>query len=226
MSFLLHIETTSTVCSVAISQNEKLISLIEVDNGFTHAENLHLFINDCLTQAQITAQQLNAISVSSGPGSYTGLRIGFSSAKGLAYALNIPLIKIDTLTALSHFVNTQIQKDAYYCPLIDARRMEVYFSIHNNQLSEIHKPSNLIISPESISIFKLDKPIYFFGDGMLKSKLILAELPTTFFIENIKPSATHLITLAYAKFINSDFENLAYSEPFYLKDFYFTTASK
>ena len=226
MAYLLHIESTSTVCSVAISENETLIAMKEINNGFSHAENLHLFIQDALQQSHLNINQLNAISISSGPGSYTGLRRGFATAKGLAYALNIPLIKVDTLKSLSKSVLDSIKKDAYYCPLIDARRMEVYYALHTNDLTEIQKPNNLVITQESINIFVLDKAIYFFGDGLEKSKLVLNTLSEFYFIENIMPSAKYLIPLAYQKFNENDFEDLAYAEPFYLKDFFFTTPRK
>jgi tRNA threonylcarbamoyladenosine biosynthesis protein TsaB len=226
VAYLLHIESTSTVCSVAISENETLIAIKEINNGFSHAENLHLFIQDVLQQSRLTINQLAAISVSSGPGSYTGLRIGFASAKGLAYALNLPLIKVDTLKSLSKSVLDSVKKEAYYCPLIDARRMEVYYALHTNDLTEYHKPNNLVITAESINVFDLDKAIYFFGDGLEKSKPLLNTLNEFYFIENVMPSAMHLIPLAYKKFIENDFEDLAYAEPFYLKDFFFTTASK
>jgi tRNA threonylcarbamoyladenosine biosynthesis protein TsaB len=226
LAFLLHIESTSTVCSVAISENEKLIALKEVNDGFSHAENLHLFMQDVLQQSRLTINQLDAISISSGPGSYTGLRIGFASAKGFAYALNIPLIKVDTLKSLSKSVLDSVKKEAYYCPLIDARRMEVYYALHTNDLTEYLKPNNLVITAESINVFELDKAIYFFGDGLEKSKPLLNALNDFYFVENVMPSAKHLIPLAYKKFIENDFEDLAYSEPFYLKDFFFTTASK
>ncbi len=226
MAFLLHIESTSTVCSIAISENEKLIALKEVNDGFSHAENLHLFIQDVLQQSRLTINQLDAISISSGPGSYTGLRIGFASAKGLAYALNIPLIKVDTLKSLSKSVLDSVKKEAYYCPLIDARRMEVYYALHTNDLTEVEKPNNLVITLESIGVFELEKPIYFFGDGLEKSKPLLNALNDFYFVENVMPSAKHLIPLAYKKFNENDFEDLAYAEPFYLKDFFFTSASK
>ncbi len=223
MAYILHIESTSTVCSVAVSDNETLIAIKEINNGFSHAENLHVFIRDLLQQSHLNITQINAISVSSGPGSYTGLRIGFASAKGLAYALNIPLIKVDTLKSLSKNVIDSVKKDAYYCPLIDARRMEVYYALHTYDLKENQKPNNLVMTPESINVFDLDKSIYFFGDGLEKSKLLLNTLNDFCFIENIMPSAKYLISLAFQKFKESDFEDLAYAEPFYLKDFYFTT---
>ena len=225
MAYLLHIESTSTVCSVAVSENNTLLAVKEINDGFTHAENLHLFIQDVLQQVGLSLKQLQAISISSGPGSYTGLRIGFASAKGLAYALNIPLIKVDTLQSLSRCVIERINKDGYYCPLIDARRMEVYYAIHNLELNEIQVPANLVLSETTVSKFDLDKDIYFFGDGLEKSKSILSQLKRVHFIENIVPSSIHLISLAFDKFVKNEFEDLAYTEPFYLKDFYFTTPS-
>jgi tRNA threonylcarbamoyladenosine biosynthesis protein TsaB len=178
-----------------------------------------------LQQVGLTLNQLHGISISSGPGSYTGLRIGFASAKGLAYALNIPLIKVDTLQSLSRNVIESVNKDAYYCPLIDARRMEVYYAVHDIELIEIQKPANLILTESTISIFDLDKDIYFFGDGLGKSKNILGQLKRANFLENIVPSSKYLVSLAFDKFTNNEFEDLAYTEPFYLKDFYFTTPS-
>ncbi len=225
MAYLLHIESTSTVCSVAVSENNTLIAIKEINDGFTHAENLHLFIQSVLQQVGLTLNQLHGISISSGPGSYTGLRIGFASAKGLAYALSIPLIKVDTLQSLSRSVIESVNKDAYYCPLIDARRMEVYYAAHNIELIEIQRPANLILTENTISIFDLDKDIYFFGDGLEKSKSILGQLKRANFVENIVPSSKYLISLAFDKYTKNEFEDLAYTEPFYLKDFYFTTPS-
>lgn len=197
-----------------------------MNDGYSHAENLHLFIKEVISESNITINDLSAISISSGPGSYTGLRIGFSAAKGLSYALNIPLIKIDTLKSLSNSILSETKQDAYYCPLIDARRMEVYFAIHDSALNEINKPSNLILTEESISIFNLDKPVYFFGDGITKAKSFLESNPKFKFIEDCMPSSKHLVKLAYNKFSKNDFEDLAYSEPFYLKDFFFTSSTK
>jgi len=225
VAYLLHIESTSTVCSISVSENITLVAIKEINDGFTYAENLHLFIQSLLQQVGLTINQLHAISISSGPGSYTGLRIGFASAKGLAYALNIPLIKVDTLQSMSLSVIERVNKDAYYCPLIDARRMEVYYAVHNIELIEIQKPANLILTETTISLFELDKDIYFFGDGLEKSKSILSQLKCANFLENIVPSSKYLIPLAFDKFTKNEFEDLAYTEPFYLKDFYFTTPS-
>lgn len=226
MAYILHIESTSTVCSVALSHNDQLLAIKELNNGYTHAENLHLFIKDVLLNAGISVKQLDAISVSTGPGSYTGLRIGYASAKGLAYALNIPLITVSTLRALTALAIQQIATDAYYCPMLDARRMEVYCALYNQALEEIMPVNALILSEESIMVFNKNKPIYFFGDGMPKAKELLNTLPSVCYIENIVASAKTLIPLAYQKFIQQDFDDIAYAEPMYLKEFYFAVSKK
>jgi tRNA threonylcarbamoyladenosine biosynthesis protein TsaB len=226
LAYLLHIESTSTVCSVAISKDAEFLALKEVNNGYTHAENLHVFIQQLLQETKLVPDDLNAISISSGPGSYTGLRIGFSAAKGLAYALQIPLITIDTLKALSYKVIRTVNNDALFCPLIDARRMEVYCATYNNQLQEVIPLQALVLNEESIKKFNFDKDIYFFGDGMPKAKELLQQNSKANFIENINASALQMISLAYEKYTEKDFSDLAYSEPNYLKEFFFTTAKK
>lgn len=226
-SYILNIESSSTVCSVALSQNNTLIDFKELNNGYTHAENLHLFIQQLLADNTINPNQLSAIAVSEGPGSYTGLRIGYSAAKGLAYALNIPLIAIDSLQALCvNVINKSYADEALYCPMLDARRMEVYCGIYDNDLKPVVNPTALIINEQSIQKLKFDKPIYFFGDGMPKAKELLSGLSNVFFIENINASATSLIPIAHQKFLSKDFANTAYSEPNYLKEFYFQTPAK
>ncbi len=226
MAYLLHIESTSTVCSVAISKDTDLVALKELNNGYTHAENLHVFIDELLKEHKLKPGDLNAVSISSGPGSYTGLRIGFSAAKGLTYALQIPLISIDTLKALSVAAIKKSNKDALFCPLMDARRMEVYCAVYNKQLENIIPLQALVLNEESIKVFDLNKPIYFFGDGMPKAKELLQTIPQSFFIDNIIPSATNMIDLAFEKYQAKQFEDVAYSEPNYLKEFFFTTAKK
>ncbi len=226
MAYLLHIESTSTVCSVAVSKDAELIALKEINNGYTHAENLHVFIEQLLFETSLQVKDLNAISVSSGPGSYTGLRIGFSAAKGLAYALHIPLITIETLKALSSRVINTENKNAVYCPLLDARRMEVYCAIYDNQLNEILPVRALVLNEESIQVFNQNKDIYFFGDGMPKAKKLLQTMPNVHFIDDITASATYMISLAFKKYSAQDFADVAYVEPNYLKEFFFTTAKK
>lgn len=218
MALILNIETATTVCSVSISENDKLIALKEIDNGFTHAENLHVFIKELLTQTNINITDLNAIAVSKGPGSYTGLRIGVSSAKGLCYALNIPLISINTLQVMTNSIVVR-KENACYCPMLDARRMEVYTAIFDLNLNEVLPTEALIINEESVEKFKKYSSIYFLGDGMPKCRDILSGISNAKFIENIKPSAQHMLTLSYKKFKEKAFEDVAYFEPFYLKDF-------
>lgn len=226
MAYLLHIESTSTVCSVSISKDADLLSLKELNNGYTHAENLHVFIEQALSECNLKAKDLKAISVSSGPGSYTGLRIGFSAAKGLAFALNIPLITVDTLKALSVAAIQQIKEEAIFIPMMDARRMEVYCAAYDNNLKEVLPLQALILNEESIKAFVLNKSLYFFGDGMPKAKELLQLLPQANFIENVCASAVNMITLAFEKYNSKDFADVAYSEPNYLKEFFFHPAKK
>ena len=226
MAYILHIESSSTVCSVALSKNELLIAIKELNNGYTHSENLHLFINYVLEEAGINTKQLKAISISTGPGSYTGLRIGYAAAKGLAYALSIPLISVNTLKALATLAIQHNNEDALYCPMLDARRMEIYCAIYSNSLEEVMPVKALILTEESILNFKKDKSIYFFGDGMPKAKELLNEFSDVFFIDHIVASAEAMIPIAYQKYINQDFEDIAYAEPMYLKEFYFAVPKK
>ena len=226
MAYLLHIESTSTVCSVAISKDDELIAIKEVNNGYTHAENLHVFIEQLLNESSLHAKDLNAVSVSSGPGSYTGLRIGFSAAKGLAYALQIPLITIDTLKALTATAVTTINKEGIFCPLLDARRMEVYCAAYDKELNETLSVRALVLSEESIYVFNTTKDIYFFGDGMPKAQELLQTIPNVHFIEGITASASAMISLAFKKYCTKDFADIAYVEPNYLKEFFFTTSKK
>jgi tRNA threonylcarbamoyladenosine biosynthesis protein TsaB len=212
---------------VALSDGAKLIAIKELNAGYTHAENLHLFIREILTTAGLRANQLKAIAVSSGPGSYTGLRIGFSAAKGLAYALNIPLIVVETLKVLTALAAKQHHADVLYCPMLDARRMEVYTAVYTHNLEEKIAPQALLLSGESIGLFaQLKKGICFFGDGMPKAKTLLESLPGACFTEGIATGSEAMISLAYEKFQKNEFSDTAYAEPFYLKDFFFTTPKK
>lgn len=219
MAFILNIETATTVCSVSVSQNGKSLFLKELDEGFTHAENLHIFIKEALEKTGLTSGQLDAIAVSKGPGSYTGLRIGVSAAKGLAYALGVPLISVDTLQIMAVSAFNQRKENAFYCPMIDARRMEVYTRIYDAQMESQHPVEALIIDEESIRKFDHYSRIFYFGDGMPKCREVLSTQPNSIFVENIRPSAEDMCGLSYKKFLSADFEDTAYFEPFYLKDF-------
>lgn len=212
MTFLLHLETSTKACSVALSKDGVLCALEEiVEDGYSHGENLTLFIERVLEKGGISINQLNGISVASGPGSYTGLRIGVATAKGLCYSLKIPLIAIDSLTALA----AQVDSDKTKCAVIDARRMEVYncfFDANGKKLKEITAD---IIDEDSYREFE---PFIYFGDGAQK----LAELWADRKCEintSIHSSATGQINIAFEKFKRADFEDVAYFVPFYLKDF-------
>ena len=215
MAYILHLETSTKVCSVALSLNGNLIALKEnEEDGYSHGENLTLFIQDVLKQASISVQELNAVSVASGPGSYTGLRIGVSTAKGLCYPLNIPLIAIDSLTSLK-----EIAKEKYpnynLCSLIDARRMEVYNLFYSSN-NELLKPISAdIIEQDSYSQFE---PFVYFGDGAEKLKE-LWEGRNCIADTSITSSANGQTKLSFEKYQNQEFEDVAYFEPFYLKDF-------
>jgi tRNA threonylcarbamoyladenosine biosynthesis protein TsaB len=215
MVYILHLETSTKVCSVALSLNGNLIALKEnEEDGYSHGENLTLFIQDVLKQVSISVKELNAVSVSSGPGSYTGLRIGVSTAKGLCYPLNIPLIAIDSLTSLK-----EIAKENYpnstLCSLIDARRMEVYNLFYSSN-NELLKPISAdIIEKDSYSQFE---PFVYFGDGAEKLQE-LWEGRNCIADTSITSSALGQTKLAFEKYQNQEFEDVAYFEPFYLKDF-------
>jgi tRNA threonylcarbamoyladenosine biosynthesis protein TsaB len=221
MGLILNLETATTVCSVSLAKDGKLLSLKEQDGDYTHAENLTPFVEDVLQQANVKLSDVDAIAVSKGPGSYTGLRIGVSAAKGLCYALDKPLISINTLQHLSLSVSENYKSgaDVLFCPMIDARRMEVYcavFDIHNN---EVKTTAAEIIDVTSFSELLEKNKIVFFGDGAAKCKNILSSSKNAVFIDNITPSAKNMITLSENAFVNKQFEDVAYFEPFYLKDF-------
>ncbi len=216
MALILHIETATKNCSVALAKDGILINSIEeYSEEYSHAERLHIFIEKLFEESDYNLQDLNAVSVSKGPGSYTGLRIGVSSAKGLCFGLKIPLISIDTLSILA---TTQKNSDYdYLIPMLDARRMEVYTAILNKRLEfkkEIHA---LVLEEDSFKDY-LGKKLLFFGNGSDKCKELFKNKKFKF-IDNIHPSAKNMIILSFEKFKNKDFEDVAYFEPFYLKDF-------
>ncbi len=219
MSLILNIETSTTLCSVSLAKEGKLIASKEVNEGYTHAENLHVFIEEVIAKAGSTVKDLNVIAVGSGPGSYTGLRIGVSAAKGLAYALQIPLIAVNTLQTMTAMAILQNKADVLFCPMLDARRMEVYTAIFDRSLNTVKATSAQILSEGELNFFDTGKPICFFGDGMPKCKELLKSIQQASFIDNIVPSAAALAEISYQKFKKEQFEDVAYFEPFYLKDF-------
>ncbi|HRD38490.1 MAG TPA: tRNA (adenosine(37)-N6)-threonylcarbamoyltransferase complex dimerization subunit type 1 TsaB [Bacteroidia bacterium] len=219
MAIILNIETATTMCSVSLANNGELIACKEIDNGYTHAENLHVFINDLLIQEKVMPFRLDAIAVGSGPGSYTGLRIGVSTAKGLAYSLQKPLIAVNTLSTMALAAKEKLKSDTFFCPMLDARRMEVYCAIYDNDLNTIKETSAQIITEENLNYFAVNKPLAFFGDGMPKCKNLLQNLSDVLFLEGIVPSSKQLAKLSNEKFKLQKFEDVVYFEPFYLKDF-------
>ena len=216
-SYILNIETSTKACSAALFNSGKLISFKQSNTAnFSHSEKLLNFISELINSSKISLSDLNAVAVSMGPGSYTGLRIGVSTAKGLCYGLDIPLISVSTLKAMSSAMILKQQADLY-CPMIDARRMEVYsaiFDANNNQLRDIQAD---IIDDNSYKK-ELEKVIVFFCDGSEKAKDFIRN-KNAIFIPNFYPSAKYMGVLSYQKFTKSDFEDLAYFEPFYFKDF-------
>lgn len=216
MAYILNIETSTKNCSVSLSKNGKVIALKEINDGnYSHAEKLHVFIDAVLNEVGIKMQQLNAIAISKGPGSFTGLRIGVSAAKGLCFALDIPLISIDTLLSLSKQV---VAEDGYIIPMLDARRMEVYSAIYNKDNKQIREIEAQILDETSFQNYLEKKHVYFIGDGVPKTKELISH-PNAIFIDDKLPSANEMGMLAFQKFQQNDIENSAYFEPFYLKDF-------
>lgn len=218
MAIILNIETATKNCSVSLSKSGKTIFVKEhADQGYSHAEKLHVFIDEVIKECQINISEINAVAVSKGPGSYTGLRIGVSAAKGLCYALNIPLIAVDTLEILANQVQ---KKDGLIVPMLDARRMEVYSAIFNNDLEKISETKAEILSTESYD--EINEKIYFVGDCQEKCQTVLTKNNFEFLPEIVYPSANEMSKISYQKFENKQFEDVAYFEPFYLKDFLLT----
>lgn len=226
MSLLLSIESALDVCSVSISHDEKLLSLVEEKGTNLHASLLGVFIEKALKEANVHRKELSAVVVSAGPGSYTGLRIGVSAAKGLAYGLDIPLISINTLLALSRGASLKrsvsegpAQTFDFFIPMIDARRMEVYSAVFNSDGLEQEETKAEILTSNSYLNFLNKGKVLLFGNGMPKAKELLSEHSNAFFMEDINPSSRFLIKDGINKFNTKDFENVYSYEPFYLKEF-------
>ena len=218
MPIILNIETATKNCSVAIAKEGKTIAFREIaEQNFSHAEKLHVFIAELLSENQLQFSDLNAVAVSQGPGSYTGLRIGVSSAKGFCYALNIPMIAIDTLQLLAK----QIQiEDGIIIPMIDARRMEVFSAFYDKNHQQIRTTKAEIIDETFYQ--EISDTIHLVGDGIEKFKNTLTDNKFFFHSDVVFPSAKQMIQLSFDKFIKNDFVDVAYFEPYYLKDFVLT----
>ncbi|MGY4384466.1 tRNA threonylcarbamoyladenosine biosynthesis protein TsaB [Pedobacter sp. UYP24] len=223
MSLILQIETATQVCSAALSKDGQTIAIKELQEHNIHARSLTLFVQDVMEQAQASFSDLDAIAVSKGPGSYTGLRIGVSTAKGFCFALDKPLIAIDTLKMMAQgFMLQNPDYKGLICPMIDARRMEVFTAIYNTDLDYVEQISAKIIDENSFTSYLENQDMVFIGDGAEKCRSSIISLHASFSSDNFN-SAGNMSKLTHASFLSSTFENLAYLEPFYLKDFVLTT---
>lgn len=232
MATILCIETGTDICSVALSKSGELISLRESDQGRNHAQNLAVFIDEILTQNDLDFDCIDAIAVGFGPGSYTGLRIGISLAKGLCYASKIPLIAIGSLESLTKcaledqhegIIDVEISENTLLCPMIDARRMEVYTQLFDKDMKSLSSIEAKVID-ESSFIEYIDRDFVIFGNGASKC-LDTLTLPNISYVK-VAPSARGMVESAYRKFIKKEFEDLAYFEPMYLKNFIGTQSKK
>lgn len=240
MSFILCIETATEICSVAVSTPNNILALCQSQEKNTHSSQLTILIEKAITLAKITLKQLDAIAISKGPGSYTGLRVGVSMGKGLCYALDKPLIGVPTLQSLVHnllfvddktgAVNQQLKgkpfpPNAIFIPMLDARRMEVYCAGYDLNGNEIKTTEAKIIDHTAFAEELNNGPVYFMGNGSIKCKEVITH-PNAFFIDDIDCSASGMAMLAAKAYENNKTEDVAYFEPFYLKDFVGTTAKK
>lgn len=220
MATILNIDTSTTVCSVALSSDGMIIHHLEDFAGMNHATLLSGFIKDCLDMAADRDMKLDAVAVSLGPGSYTGLRIGLSEAKGLCYALDIPLIGVDTLMLMAVHImfNVDVEPDALFAPMIDARRMEVYTAVYDLALSALAPPTPLILETDSYDKFLAGHKVYFGGNGSLKAREIIKS-PNARWVNDVHPLAVDMPALADRAYMQRDFLDLAYSTPNYLKEY-------
>ncbi|RZS98843.1 tRNA (adenosine(37)-N6)-threonylcarbamoyltransferase complex dimerization subunit type 1 TsaB [Aquimarina brevivitae] len=217
MGFILAIETATTNCSVSISDNGNLLGVKEDNSAtYSHAESLHVFIKELLMETGVAMDRLDAIAVSKGPGSYTGLRIGVSTAKGLCYALDKPLIAIPTLESLALQVK---ENQGIVVPMIDARRMEVYSTVISAETKkQLRATQAEIVTEQSFATYLNESKVFFIGNGVDKFEE-LCQHPNAVFIKNKLPSAKEMAILGFQSFQNKKFVDLSYFEPYYLKDF-------
>ncbi len=237
MAYILHLETATKVCSVSLSRDGAIISIREDLNGQNHASLINSYIENTLKDAGIGFKDLDAVAVSQGPGSYTGLRIGVSSAKGLCYALGIPMIAVPTLQSMaSTLLQSKDWKMAYeellidgksldtnipilFCPMIDARRMEVYNALYDIKLEQIRETKADIIDNSSFDGYAGEQQIVFFGDGAAKCKEIIGNKSFAFFFDAFQVSSSGMAEIAFKAYLNKEFVNTAYFEPYYLKNY-------
>jgi len=220
---ILCLETATPVCSVALNDGCCTIALRETEGQNAHSEKITNFIREAMEIAGIDYKQLDAVAVSKGPGSYTGLRIGVSTAKGICYAADLPLMAIDTLEAMAYGMkeklSSQIVENDLLVPMIDARRMEVYASIFDANLNKIEDTAARIIDENSFEGLRKDHRLWLFGDGAPKLSKLFENQPNVSVVDGFRPSAEYMRPLAERALLNKDFVDVAYFEPFYLKDF-------
>lgn len=222
MSCILHIETSTTVCSVAVSEDSHVIYSNAEHEGPNHARVLAPMVQEAASFADSHAIPLDAVAISEGPGSYTGLRIGTSTAKGLCYGRNLPLISVPTLELMCVWpliYGPELPEDALLCPMLDARRMEVYAAVYNRALKPLRGVQPDIVEADTYKSFLDQAPVYFFGNGMDKCRDLLAQHPNAHFIDNIQPLAEYMAPIAERKLLQGQRVDVAYYEPFYLKEF-------
>lgn len=223
MDFILNIHTATETAIINISSGQKVLSTLINTDSKQHATFLHTAIHQLLLKNEVRINDLKAIAVTSGPGSYTGIRVGLATAKGLCFSLKIPLITLNTLEAMAFAATENIKdKKAFYCPMIDARRLEVFTAMYNYDLKEIMPPSAVILTESSFSEFTDNPKIYFFGNGSEKFKDLVDKSSFVFINQEITSDA--ISHLSNEKYQNKDFTPLIYSEPLYIKDFH--TANK
>ena len=225
---ILCLETSAKVCSVALVSPQGPVAVRESEEGKSHASLLTIFIKEVLSEAGTEAKELDAIAVSKGPGSYTGLRIGVSVAKGIAYAVSVPIIGIETTRSMFYGIDEPIRKrynaedDSLFIPMLDARRMEVYYSVFNSSGKIISEVKPEVITKEHFFEIPEEIKIFIFGDGASKCKPVLKR-KNIYFIDEFRITASHMYMPAYEAFYSKKFEDIAYFEPFYFKDFIATT---
>lgn len=221
MATIVHIETSTNVCSAALSQDGQCIAHQEDREGPSHARVLAPFVDEMVSMADSHAIPIDAVAVSSGPGSYTGLRIGVSTAKGLCFGRDLKLINVPTLELLCVPVllyHEEIPENALLCPMLDARRMEVYAALYTRALKEVRPVGADIVDGETYKQYLDQQPVVFFGNGSQKCKEVINH-PNAIFIDGIEPLAKYMVPLAERAFLRGNTEDTAYFEPFYLKEF-------
>lgn len=224
MPNIIHIETSTEVCSVALSSDGVVKFHRQNFEGPSHAALLGDYVQECITHARENQIELHAVAVSGGPGSYTGLRIGVSEAKGLCFGLNLPLIAVSTLELLccTAMFRVDIEEDALICPMIDARRMEVYAAVYNERLEAVMPVGAYIVDENTFAEILSQRKVIFCGNGAAKCRDVINH-PNAIFVDGVYPLATGMLALAERAFTRQEFSDVAYYEPFYLKEFVATT---